>query len=142
MSERRRAQPSNAAGRPVKPLLHTAPASAQTSSRPRVSAASQHVTLRAQLQSSLAAASTSTDANMAAAAVAAVVAVVVAAASGSGSGAAALSAGRWAVSFAYCMGVVVGSVRLDSACVCRPAGCSPAPYLRMWSRKCVCTRFV
>jgi hypothetical protein len=38
---------------------------------------------------------------MAAAAVAAVVAVVVAAASGSGSGAAALSAGRWAVSFAY-----------------------------------------
>ena len=101
MSECRRAQPSNAAGRPVKPLLHTAPASAQTSSRPRVSAASQHVTLRAQLQSSLAAASTSTDANMAAAAVAAVVAVVVAAASSSGSGAAALSAGRWAVSFAY-----------------------------------------
>ena len=101
MSECRRAQPSNAAGRPVKPLLHTAPASAQTSSQPRVSAASQHVTLRAQLQSSLAAASTSTDANMAAAAVAAVVAVVVAAASSSGSGAAALSAGRWAVSFAY-----------------------------------------
>ena len=101
MSECRRAQPSNAAGRPVKPLLHTAPASAQTNSRPCVSAASQHVTLRAQLQSSLAAASTSTDANMAAAAVAAVVAVVVAAASGSGSGAAALSAGRWAVSFAY-----------------------------------------
>ena len=105
MSECRRAQPSNAAGRPVKPLLHTAPASAETSSRLCVSAASQHVTmhvtLRAQLQSSLAAASTSTDANMAAAAVAAVVAVVVAAASGSGSGAAALSAGRWAVSFAY-----------------------------------------
>jgi hypothetical protein len=86
MSECRRAQPSNAAGRPVKPLLHTAPASAQTSARPRVSAASQHVTLRAQLQSSLAAASTSTDANMAAAAVAAVGAVVVAAASSSGSG--------------------------------------------------------